>query len=201
MNVDLTDSVLRLLDREVWVITAAVGDRRGGLAATWVSPASIDRERPLLLAGIAPGHFTAELIDASGTFAAHLLRPDQIAVAWNFASGSGRDRDKLAGLSLLDRPEGLPVLANCLAWLLCRVVHRYDSGDRLLYWADVVDSSLRENGPPLREQAFIGSLTAEQRQQLAANRDADIAIQRPRHERWRDQIANLQADRPSFREP
>lgn len=201
MNVDLTDSVLRLLDREVWVITAAVGDRRGGLAATWVSPASIDRERPLLLAGIAPGHFTAELIDASGAFVAHLLRSDQGALAWNFACGSGRDRDKLAGLSLLDHGEGLPVLADCLAWLQCRVVHRYDAGDRLFYWAEVMDSGLHGSGLPLREQAFIGSLTAEQRKQLAADRDADIAVLRPRHEQWRDQIANLRTPLPSFREP
>jgi len=155
----------------------------------------------MLLAGIAPGHFTAELIEASGKFAAHLLRPDQTPMAWNFASGSGRDRDKVAGLSLLDRPEGLPVLADCLACLLCRVMHRYDVGDRLLYWADVVDSDLRGKGPPLREQAFIGSLTGEQRKQLAADRDADIAVQRPGHTRWRDQIANLQSARPSFREP
>ena len=155
----------------------------------------------MLLAGIAPNHFTAELIDASGTFAAHLLRPSQSAMAWNFASGSGRDRDKLAGLSLLDHQTGQPVLADCLAWLQCRVVHRYDAGDRLFYWADVVDSGLRANGLPLREQAFIGSLAAEQRKQLAVDRDADIAVQRSRHEGWRDQIANLQAARPSFREP
>jgi flavin reductase (DIM6/NTAB) family NADH-FMN oxidoreductase RutF len=201
MNVDQIDNVLRLLDREIWIVTAAAGGRRGGLAATWVSPASIDRERPMLLAGIAPGHFTAELIDASGTFVAHLLRPDQTALAWNFACDSGRNRDKLAGLSLLDRQDGPPVLADCLAWLQGRVVQRYDSGDRLLYWADVVDSGLRESGPPLREQAFIGSLTGEQRKQLAVDRDADIAVQRPRHQRWRDQTANLQAARPSFREP
>src|SRR5262245_27351120 len=52
------DSALRLLDREVWVITAAEGQRRGGLVAIWVAPASIDRERPALLVGLGANHFT-----------------------------------------------------------------------------------------------------------------------------------------------
>ena len=79
------DAALRLLDREIWIITAADGDRRGGLVATWVSSASIDRQRPMLLAGIGPNHFTAELVQATRVFGAHLLRTDQTQLAWNFA--------------------------------------------------------------------------------------------------------------------
>lgn len=47
------------LDREIWVVTAAAGARRGALTATWVSPVSVDPDRPMLLAGLAPNHFTA----------------------------------------------------------------------------------------------------------------------------------------------
>jgi len=43
------DAALRLVDRELWIITAADKNRRGGLLATWVSTASIDPERPILL--------------------------------------------------------------------------------------------------------------------------------------------------------
>ena len=181
----------------MWIITAAVGGRRGGLTATWVSPASIDRERPVLLAGIAPDHFTAELIDASGGFAAHLLRVDQAAVAWNFARDSSRDRDKLAGLTTNDTPGGSPVLADCLAWCDCRVLARYDAGDRLFYWADVLSAQQVGSGPPLCEQALIHSLTDEERQALIASRQADIARQRPLHEAWRRALANLPPASPS----
>ncbi len=102
MNPASTDAALRLLDREIWIVTSSAGDKRGGLVATWVSPASIDRERPMLLLGIAPIHFTAELIDASQAFTAHLLREDQSPLAWEFARDSGRDRDKLASLRLME---------------------------------------------------------------------------------------------------
>ena len=201
------DAALRLIDREIWVVTAASGERRGGLVATWVSSASIDDQRPVLLAGIAPNHFTAELVQSSRAFAAHLLRPDQIDLAWNFAHGSGRNRDKLAGLAHRRGQTGSPLLADCLAWFDCRVFARYDAGDRLFFWADVVAAKVAgtlrvpspENGPStasdgtrgvpttLREHEFIRRLTDQQRKELLAGRTADLTIHRPLAESWRSQ--------------
>jgi flavin reductase (DIM6/NTAB) family NADH-FMN oxidoreductase RutF len=185
-QVSSIDAVLRIVDREVWIVTATDGKCRGGLLATWVSSASIDPDRPALLAGIAPNHFTAELVQASGAFAAHLLRPDQVELAWRFASGSGRDRDKLAGFELKGSATGSPILANCLAWCDCRVFARYDAGDRLFFWADVIAAEQLGAGAALRERALFAGLTTEQRQTLLADRDTDSALQRPLHEAWRN---------------
>lgn len=190
------DAVLRLIDREIWVLTAADGKRRGGLVATWVSAASIDPTQPVLLAGIAPNHFTAELVQASRAFAAHLLRQDQVDLAWNLAKDSGRDRDKLAGLSLVQGMTGTPLLADCIGWCDCRVIARYDAGDRWFFWGKVVAGTLcvpldadgTRSMPatiPLREQEFFRRLNNEQRQHLLAAREADIAIQRPLGQAWR----------------
>jgi flavin reductase (DIM6/NTAB) family NADH-FMN oxidoreductase RutF len=183
------DAALRLIDREVWIVTAAAESRRGGLLATWVSAASIDRERPVLLAGIGPNHFTAELVQASKAFAAHLLRLDQVELAWNFARDSGRGREKLAGLAALERQTGSPILADCLAWFDCRVFARYDAGDRLFFWADVIECkwNLPVGAGPLRESGFFRSLTDEQRQTLVADRNADAAKGCPLREKWRSQ--------------
>jgi flavin reductase (DIM6/NTAB) family NADH-FMN oxidoreductase RutF len=189
MPVSPVESVLRLIDREVWIVTAAAGERRGGLCATWVSVASIDPDRPLVVAGLAPNHFTAELVEASGTFGLHLLRSDQAAVALDFASGSGRDRDKLAGRSLRTSATGIPLLADCLAWLACRVIARHDTGDRLYLWADVIAGERVGPGEPLREHALIASATEEQKQLLAKNRRDDAQFLKPLHDRWR--TANL----------
>ena len=184
-NLDRIDSLLRLIDREVWVITAAAGSRRGGLTATWVSQASIDRERPVILAGLAPNHYTTELVKAGGGFVAHLLTLQHAPIAWNFASGSGRERDKFSGLATHASASGGPVLADCLAWFDCRVFATYDGGDRMLFWADVVAAEQPGSGLPLCEKELIESLSRDQREQLAADRDADIELQRPRHEFWR----------------
>jgi flavin reductase (DIM6/NTAB) family NADH-FMN oxidoreductase RutF len=188
------DEALRLVDRELWIITAADGQRRGGLLATWVSAASIDRERPILLAGIGPNHFTAELVQASRTFGAHLLRHDQIDVAWNFARDSGRQQDKLRNLPIDQGQTGAPILVDCLAWFDCRVFARYDAGDRLLFWADIVAGSRRKPldnkdsarvSSPLCEYEFFRGLSEEQRQILIGARDADSAFYRPLLEKWR----------------
>jgi len=192
------DQALRVVDREVWVITAANAGRRGGLVATWVAAASIDRQQPMILAGIGPNHFTAELVQASRAFGAHLLRPDQVELAWNFARDSGRQRDKLCNLAIEQGSTGAPILADCLAWFDCRVFARYDAGDRLLFWADVAGGTLcmPSNGTPtrsagapapttLREQAFFQGLSDEQRQMLIAARDAEAELYRPLNENWR----------------
>lgn len=189
-NLAEIDSLLRRIDREVWIITAADGTRRGGLTATWVSQASIDRERPVLLAGIAPNHFTAELITASGAFAAHLLTKEQSELAWNFANGSGRDRDKLRDVAASRATTGSPLLVDCLAWFDCRVFAKYEGGDRTLFWADVVDAAQPGTGTPLAEQDFIRNLSDQQRQRLLADRDADIHLQRPLQDAWRMQNVN-----------
>ncbi len=185
---DQTESVFRRVNRVVWVVTAADQSRRGGLVATWVSQASLDRRRPVVLAGIAPNHFTSELIDTSGAFALHLISKDQISHAWNFAIGSGRVRDKLAGLQTNTATTGSPILRDCLAWLDCRVFARLNCGDRIFYWADVVASGDIGNGQPLTEQQLMAAATDEQKRQLLADRDADIQLQRPLHELWRSNL-------------
>ena len=179
------DSLLRLVDREVWIVTAAAGGRRGGLTATWVAQASTDRQRPVILAGLAPNHFTAELVEEGRAFVAHLLAESQAELAWCFSKDSGRDRDKLAGLATAESSASCPILPDCLAWFDCRVFARYDAGNRLFYWADVIAAGKPGSGNPLREQAFISSLTDDQRNTLAAQREADVQIQRPPAADWR----------------
>ena len=189
------DALLRLVDREVWIVTAAAGGKRGGLTATWVAQASIDRERPVILAGLAPNHFTTELVEEGQAFGAHLLAETQVDLAWNFAKDSGRERDKLAELAIGRRLSGPPILQDCLAWFDCRVFARYAAGDRLFYWADVVYAEKRGTGSPLREQAFIRSLTDDQRKTLAVQREADVQIQRSLAESWRAKCGKTGSDR------
>jgi len=183
------DSVLQLIDREIWIVTAAADGRRGGLCATWVSVASIDPQRPVIVAGLAPNHFTSELVSASGCFGLHLLRGDQVPLALNFAIGSGRDRDKLAALATTVGSTGVPLLTDCLTSLECRIFSRYETGDRWYFWADVVDGRKLSNGQPLREHCLIAAASPDQKVLLLRNRQEDADALRGEHDRWR--AANL----------
>lgn len=179
------DDVFQLLDRPVWIITAAAGQRRGGLVATWVSQASLDAQRPVLLAAIAPTHFTAELIVESRAFAAHLLAREHVEHVWRFGLGSGRDHDKLAGYETITGTGGSPILPGVLAWLDCRVIKHYDAGDRLLIWADVLAGCRTGHETPLRERELLALASPEQKRRLKDNLLADIGLLRPLADAWR----------------
>jgi flavin reductase (DIM6/NTAB) family NADH-FMN oxidoreductase RutF len=178
------DDVLKLVDREIWLVTAAAGGRLGGLVATWVSAASLDPSQPVVVVGLAPNHFTAELVAASGRFALHLLHERQSDLVWRFALASGRDTNKLDGLAYRLDAGGAPVLSHCLAWLDCRVIAKYDAGDRLFFWGDVEDGEVREHGVPLREKRLLELATAEQKAALSTARSADIQALAPLRQAW-----------------
>jgi len=199
------EDVFRLVDRDIWIVTAAAGTRRGGMVATWVSQSSISAERPVVVLGAAPNHFTTELIEKSGRFALHLLHEEQTAVALNFAIGSGRDRDKFDGVQLQSRDEARrdvrdeargnsqapPLLATCLAWLDCHVFAHLETGDRTYYWANAPAGAVHAAAPPLRQNALIAAATAEQREALKQNRIEDAALGEPRHDAWRHALPVL----------
>src|SRR5207245_9201400 len=77
------------LDREVWLVTACAGERRGGLIATFVSQASLVPDLPRMVVGIARQHHTWGLIEASGAFALHLLGQDNLDWVGHFGLRSG----------------------------------------------------------------------------------------------------------------
>lgn len=188
MKPEVFDALFRLVDREVWVVTSAFDAKRGGLLATWVSQASIDATRPMVLLGIAPNHFTGDLIRQSGRFGLHLLRPEQTDLALNFAIGSGRDRDKFQELETAEGPLGTPRLLEALAWMEGRVVHCLDGGDRLYIWGEVEFAQQVGQERPLTEQRLIAAATAEQKQKLRENREHDCEVHRPLFQQWLETI-------------
>lgn len=190
-------------------MTAGDGDRQGGLVATWVSQASLAPERPIICAGLAPNHFTTQLVLSSHGFAVHLLRKDQASVAFPFCLSSGRQVDKIAacreqGIAFKQSVVSAPLLVDCLAVMECQVFAKLHTGDRVYFWADVVtarDSTLdsRGNNPdnrsaldePLSEHDFFRSATAEQLSTLRRDMESDIRQQLPWHEQWRSALPEI----------
>ncbi len=183
------DDVFRLMDRTLWIVAAADGNRRGGLVATWVNQCSIDPAAPLALVGLAPGHFTTELVAASGAFCLHLVASDQVDLAWPFALGTGRTRDKFATLAVTTAATGSPLIVGCLAWLDCRVVTSYDAGDRIYFWADVIAGRREHGGRPLTEGDLLAAANSEEKAALREGMLADRQTQQPLRAAWRERLA------------
>jgi flavin reductase (DIM6/NTAB) family NADH-FMN oxidoreductase RutF len=178
-------AVFARTDRELWLLTAADGARRGGLIATFVSQASIVPDLPRVVVGLAKQHHTWGLIEASGAFALHLLGEKHLDWVWRFGLRSGRDVDKLAGLTATAGTTGSPILTDALAWLDCRVESRMNTGDRTLYLAEVVGGEQTRDETPLTAQRMIQLAPPERLRELKEQMTHDIGIDGAAIRAWR----------------
>ena len=181
---DITD-IMRLLDREIWLVTAADENRRGGLIATFVSQASIVPEAPRMVVGIARQHHTWQLIEASRRFTLHVLDETQIDWVWRFGLQTGHATDKFAGLPMLDAGNGAPRLPGVIAWLDCRVETSLDTGDRSIYLAEVTESRLDRAASPLTLTRLLQLAPPERLAELRAGMQRDATIDAAAIAAWR----------------
>jgi flavin reductase (DIM6/NTAB) family NADH-FMN oxidoreductase RutF len=185
VNPEAASEVFRRLDREVWLVTAGAGDRRGGLIATFVSQASLAPSLPRVLVGLGKPHFTWELVEQSDAFALHLLGDEHLDWVWRFGLQSGRSVDKLAGLETRSGVSGAPILLDARGWLDCRVEARLDTGDRTVYLAEVLDARPPDARPLLTVTRLALQTPPELRRELDAQRSHDAAIDARAIETWR----------------
>lgn len=191
MDVAQIGKVYARLDPPLWLVTAADGGRRGGFIATTVAQASIVDVMPRQLITVNHRHHTHELIEASGAFAMHLIDETQLELIWRFGLQSGRDVDKLAGLTFHGGATGSPLLADALAWLDCRVESRMDSGDRTIYLAGVVDGRLQRTEPPLTNRRLFDIAPPDKQRIMSEQYDHDARLDAAAIQRWRDRRGGL----------
>lgn len=171
---DIND-ILRLIDRELWLVTAEHESRRGGLIATFVSNASIVPDMARMLVGIARQHHTHGLIEASRAFTLHLLDESHVELVWRFGLKSGRDIDKFAVLPPIE-----PV-----AWLKCRVETSLDIGDRTIYLAEVLAGKLEKQTPPLTLKRLLQLAPPEKMRELRDGMTRDALVDAAAIRAWR----------------
>lgn len=194
MDETAASTLFAWLDREVWLVTAQNGSRRGGLIATFVNPATIVADLPRMLVGIAKQHYTWELIEASNAFALHLLGEQHLDWVWHFGLQTGRDAYKLDGFRTRQMSTGSPVLEDAIGWLDCRVEARLDAGDRTVYLAEVVQGGVTHFAPPLTSrrlmQAAPPARLAELKRHLHHDSESDAEAIR----QWRSRQGTRSGD-------
>jgi flavin reductase (DIM6/NTAB) family NADH-FMN oxidoreductase RutF len=178
--------LLSRVDRELWIVTAAAEARRGGLVATFVTPASIAEGFPRVLVGVARQHFTWELIESSGAFALHVIGEEHLEWVWRFGLASGRDGDKFGGLALRDGATGSPILVDALGWLDCRVEERMLTGDRTIYLAEVVAGGMQRQEAPLTMSRLLQRAAPEKLNQLKKQLERDAGIDAEAIRDWKE---------------
>lgn len=175
LDVSAANQLFNLTDRELWIVTAAQGDRRGGLVATFVCRASLVDSLPRVLAALSKQHHTRQLIEESGAFGLHLISAKQIDWVWHFGMESGHTADKLSGWSTEAAVTGAPLLSEAIGWLDCRVETRLDTGDRTVYVAEVLSARQMRDEPPLTMKELLRIAPRDRLHELEQLRQRDSA--------------------------
>jgi flavin reductase (DIM6/NTAB) family NADH-FMN oxidoreductase RutF len=185
VDVTAAPTLFAWLDREIWLVTAQADGQRGGLIATFVSQAAIVPDLPRVLVGLARQHYTWELVERSNAFALHLLGEQHLDWVWHFGLESGRGRDKLDGLRLLQQNTASPVLEDAIGWLDCRVEARLETGDRTIYLAEAVQAGVTHFASPLTMRRLLQLAPPAQFAQMKRQLHNDSEIDAEAIRRWR----------------
>jgi len=123
------------------VLTTTLEGKRIGV--TIGSLVSLSLSPPLVGVSIGRELAVHELLRDAGTFAVSILRGDQAPLAAHFARGV----PPIAlweGIGVREGSTGLPLIADALAWLECRIVDEHAVGDHTLFVGEV---DAAEEGP------------------------------------------------------
>ncbi|MFO0788941.1 MAG: flavin reductase family protein [Pirellulales bacterium] len=174
------------LNRELWLVSAAHADRRTALIAANVDSVSLVPELPRVTVAIAKHHFTHDLIEASDHFAMQLVDEPNIDWVYRFGITTGRDTDKFAGLDTATTPHGSPILTAAANWLDCRIEARFDTGDRTLYLAEVLDAHLNRHAAGLSIKRLLELAPPDKLQAMHAAMSHDIPLDRAAIQSYRN---------------
>lgn len=89
-------------------------------------------------------NYTAEFIARKKAFSVSILEQETASdILGRFGFKSGRDFDKMAGMSVNYGETGVPIVLNAaIAYLECRVINTIDTGTHLLFIGELVQSVL-----------------------------------------------------------
>jgi flavin reductase (DIM6/NTAB) family NADH-FMN oxidoreductase RutF len=135
------------------VTTVASGVQAGCVVGYWTR-SSIDP--PRFLVCISRQNHTFEPAMSSGEIAVHLIPAKAVDIVRLFGSETGDEIDKFAHCDWREGPGGLPILAACPTYAVCKVLDRIDVGDHVALLVDPVSVTA---GP--EEEVFTQRMAAE----------------------------------------
>jgi flavin reductase (DIM6/NTAB) family NADH-FMN oxidoreductase RutF len=124
------DRLANRLDYPMLVVTAEAGGERAGCLVGFATQCSIDPVRFLLC--LSRRNHTFRVASRAGALVAHVLGPQDRALAALFGGATGEAVDKFARCDWRPGPGG-PVLKMCRQWFAGRVLDRFDVGDHVAF--------------------------------------------------------------------
>ncbi|MFI5454857.1 MAG: flavin reductase family protein [Isosphaerales bacterium] len=127
----------------VTVVTTGGEAGRHGLTANAVASLSLDP--PLVLVAVDKSALTLDYLKKNRCFAVNILRLDQEDMSRRFATPGPKD---FSDLKIITASTTAPILADCLAYVDCRVVDILPGGDHEIFIGEIVGGE-HHGGEPL----------------------------------------------------
>lgn len=138
------------LDFAMFIVTAAVGDRRAGCLVGFTTQCSMDPLRYLVC--LSRQNHTTAIAAEAGVLAVHVVTAGTRGLAELFGANCGADVDKFARCEWTAGPEGVPLLTACPDRFIGRIRSREGLGDHVGFVLDVVEVSSGAPGEPMTFQ-------------------------------------------------
>jgi len=137
---------LDLITHGVYIIGVKHGSKINGMTAAWVN--QVSSQPPMISVAIGKTHYTSELISKAKSFSVNVLSTKQMELARKCGFVSGRDQAKLQEAKITYQTTGAPILSNCAAYLDCKLSHKFEVGDHILFIGTVIKADSK-NQPVL----------------------------------------------------
>lgn len=146
MDANNLRETMRLWASGVSVVTTADAVCRAGMTVSAFN--SLSLTPPAILVCLQKDTRTAEVIPGAGVFAVSILGADQAYLSDRFAGRVplGDTEDRFDGLNLTTGVTGVPILADAMAWLDCKVREIHDGSTHWIVIGEVVATGVPTDG-------------------------------------------------------
>jgi flavin reductase (DIM6/NTAB) family NADH-FMN oxidoreductase RutF len=127
------------LDYPMFVVTAAAGDERSGCLVGFLTQASI--EPPRLIVLLSKQNRTYSVAEGAALLAVNFLHSGNLGLAALFGEQTGDEVDKFRLCEWVAGPHGVPLLGDTRGWALGTILARLDSGDHVAHLMAVEEAA------------------------------------------------------------
>jgi flavin reductase (DIM6/NTAB) family NADH-FMN oxidoreductase RutF len=132
------DTLVADLDYPMFIVTAAAGGERAGCLVGFVTQASIEPSRMLVM--LSKANRTYRVAADADELVVHFPNVDNESLAALFGQETDDEVDKFAFCSWDESPAKTPILRGTNGWIAGRILHRFDGGDHVGHLLDITDA-------------------------------------------------------------
>jgi flavin reductase (DIM6/NTAB) family NADH-FMN oxidoreductase RutF len=151
---DAFHSLVSELIYPMFIVTAAGNDTRAGCLVGFVTQASIEPARLLVM--LSKANKTFEVAQESRLLAVHFLNQNNARLAALFGEQTGDEVDKFANCQWRAGLDSVPLLAGTRGWLVGEIIDRINVGDHVAHLLTLESAEIDIVGSQLSNQSVRG---------------------------------------------